>query len=92
MDQIGRKIYCEKSTGNILLNTGEMCGSVRETTIDEDFQAYINLQNRVKDSVGVIQLEYGQLIDKFNTCTGISVDITKNPIDASAIIFSFTTP
>lgn len=90
--QIGRKIYYDKSTGNVLVNTGEMQGSVKETTIDEDFQSYIDLQNRVKDSVGVIQLDYGQLIDKFSTCTGCSIDITKDPIDASAIIFSFTTP
>lgn len=90
--QIGRKIYFEKSTGNVLLNTGEMQGDVRITTVDEDFQSFIPLQNRTKDSVGLIQLDYGQLSDKFSTCTGYSVDITKNPIDASAIIFTFTTP
>lgn len=95
MQQIGKKIYYEKSTGNVLLDTGEIQGpdgALRETTIDEDFQSYIVLSQRNKDSVGVIQLEYGQLNDKFSTCTGYSIDITKNPIDASAIIFTFTTP
>lgn len=92
MNQIGRKIYFEKSTGNILVDTGEMQGNVVETTIDQDFQSYTVLQGRIKDSVGIIQLDYGQLTDKFLSCTGYSVDITKNPIDASAIVFSFVTP
>lgn len=90
--QIGRKIYYEKSTGNVIEDCGERNGLVKETTEDEDFQAYMSLQGRTKDSVGVIQLDYGQFTDKFNTCTGYCVDITKNPINASAIVFSFTTP
>lgn len=90
--KIGRKIYYEKVTGNILLNTGEMQGDVIETTIDQDFQSYTALKNRTKDSIEAIQLDYGQLSDKFMSCTGYYVDITKNPIDASAIVFSFTTP
>jgi hypothetical protein len=90
--EIGRKIYYEKSTGNVLVNTGEHQGAVKETTIDQDFQLYKALQDKTKDSVGVIQLNYGQLLDKFQSCTGYSIDITKNPIDASAIVFSFTTP
>ncbi|OAA94074.1 hypothetical protein [Clostridium coskatii] len=95
MQQIGRRIYYDKNTGNVLLNTGEMQGAddaLKETTIDEDFQTYKVLSQRNKDSVGVIQLEYGQLNNKFSTCTGYSIDTTKNPIDASAIIFTFTTP
>jgi len=90
--KIGSKIYYLKSNGNILVNTGECQGDVRETTTDEDFQSYTALQNRTKDSVGVIQLDYGQLVEKFMSCTSYYVDITKNPIDASAIVFSFTTP
>lgn len=90
--EIGMKIYYDKSTGNVIVNTGEYSGDVKEMTVDQDFQSYTGLQSRTKDSIGVIQLDYGELTDKFTTCTGYSVDITKSPIDASAIIFSFTTP
>lgn len=90
--QIGMKIYYDRSTGNVLVNTGEMQGDVRETTIDNDFKIYTALKGLEQSSVGVIQLDYGQLTDKFMSCTGYYIDITKNPIDASAIVFSFTTP
>ncbi|MFL0251240.1 hypothetical protein ACJDT4_12460 [Clostridium neuense] len=90
--QIGRKIYYLKSNGNIIVNTGECQGDARETTEDEDFKMYTVLQGLEQSAVGLIQLNYGQLTDKFISCTGYYVDITKNPIDTSAIVFSFTTP
>lgn len=90
--QIGRKIYYLKSNGNILVNTGECQGDVRGTTIDEDFKIYTSLQGLEQSAVGLIQLDYGQLTDKFMSCIGYYVDITKNPIDVNAIVFSFTTP
>ncbi|MFL0248851.1 hypothetical protein ACJDT4_00330 [Clostridium neuense] len=90
--KIGRKIYYLKTNGNILISTGECQGDVRETSIDEDFKMYMALKGLEQSAVGVFQLEYGQLADKFNDCTGYYIDITKNPIDANAIVFSFTTP
>lgn len=88
--QIGSKIYYLKSNGNILVNTGECQGDVRETSVDEDFKMYTALQGLAQSSVGVIRLDYGQLTDKFMSCTGSYVDITKNPIDANAIVFDFS--
>lgn len=95
MQKIGRKIYYDKNTGNVLLNIGEMCGSdgsLKETTIEDDFKSYTVLSERNQDTVGLIQLEYGDLSDKFISCTGLYVDITKNPIDKDAVVFTFTTP
>ena len=63
--KIPRKIYYEKTTGNILQDCGERQGSVIETTVDQDFQSYVSLSERVKDTVGVIQLSYGEYADKF---------------------------
>jgi hypothetical protein len=63
--KVGRKIYYEKSTGNVLVNTGERQGAVIETTIDQDFEMYENLAGRVKESIGIIQLEYGYESDNF---------------------------
>ena len=63
--QIGKKVYYELSTGNVIQEIGEREGSVVETTLDQDFQSYASLNERVKDTVGVIQLTYGQYADKF---------------------------
>lgn len=63
--KIARKIYYDLSTGNVIQEIGEREGSVVETTLDQDFQSYASLNERVKDTVGVIQLTYGQYADKF---------------------------
>ncbi|MGG4440495.1 DUF4376 domain-containing protein [Brevibacillus fortis] len=66
MQQIGRKIYFDKLTGSVLVDSGERAGFVRETTQEEDFQAYAALAERVPATVGCLQLEYGQDSDKFS--------------------------
>lgn len=63
--QVGKKIYYEKLTGNVILETSEMQGDVRQTTQEEDFQIFKALSNRNPEAVGCIQLEYGQYSDKF---------------------------
>ncbi|WP_339197889.1 hypothetical protein MKY95_07640 [Paenibacillus sp. FSL P4-0176] len=57
--EIGAKIYYDKETGNVILNTGDRSGSVVETTWEQDFSAYAVLNERVPSTVGMIQLEYG---------------------------------
>lgn len=74
MNFIGRKIYYDKVTGNVILDTDEMVGFVTPTTIDEDFETYKALKERVRDTVGVIQLEYGQYAEDFAQCNGYLVN------------------
>jgi hypothetical protein len=64
---IGRKIYFDKSTGNVLVDTGERSGNVVETTQEQDFASYLALAERVPSTVGVITLPYGQDLDKFGS-------------------------
>lgn len=64
--QIGRKIYYDNRTGEILVDTGQRSGSVRETTQEEDFATYQALAERVSETVGVIQLEYDQYKQDFD--------------------------
>ncbi|WP_422388003.1 hypothetical protein [Brevibacillus borstelensis] len=85
--QIGRKIYYEKSTGNVIVNTGERSGAVRETTVDEDFASYAALAERVRDTVDYIQLEYGQYAQDFAECNGYRV----NP-ETRTLEFSYPDP
>lgn len=74
MNRIGRKIYYDKTTGNVILDTGEMIGAVVETAIDQDFETYQALKERVLDTVGVIKLEYGQYAQDFAQCNGYRVN------------------
>lgn len=63
MIQIGAKIYYDKSTGAVIQEVGERSGKIPgdviETTSEQDFASYVALAERVPDTVGLIQLEYG---------------------------------
>ncbi len=72
--QIGRKIYYEKATGNVLVDTGERQGSVIETTQEQDFETYQALAERVPETVGYIQLEYGEYAQDFAQCNGYKIN------------------
>lgn len=87
MNQIGRKVYYDKATGNVLLITSEMVGDVVETTTEQDFETYVELKDRVPDTVGVIQLEYGQYAQDFAQCNGYRV----NP-ETKELEFSYPDP
>lgn len=89
ISQIGRRIYYEKLTGNIILDTGEREGYVVECTVEQDFQIYKALSDseRNLETVGIIQLEYGQYAQDFMECNGYRI----NP-DTSEIEFSYPDP
>lgn len=57
--KIGSKIYYDKETGQVIWIIGERSGDVIETTRDQDFKAYTALSERVSETVGLLQLEYG---------------------------------
>jgi hypothetical protein len=84
--QIGRRIYYDLATGNPILDTGERAGDVVETTIEQDFAAYAALTERVPETVGVLQLEYGQYAQDFAECSGYRVDVSG---DEPVLIFSY---
>jgi hypothetical protein len=84
--KIGRKIYYELITGNVILATSEMQGSVIPTTIDQDFFNYAELKERTKETVGVIKLEYGEYAQDFATCSGFTVNK-----DSKELVFTYPT-
>lgn len=79
MNQIGRKIYYELATGNVILETGERQGDVVETTEAQDWELYAALQPYQQSAVGVLQLDYGEDATYFQQNYSYSVDITQNP-------------
>ncbi|REK68009.1 MAG: hypothetical protein C6P35_03300 [Cohnella sp.] len=86
---IGRRIYYDRTTGNIILDTGERSGDVVETTVEQDFAAYKSLAERVPETVGMLQLEYGQYAQDFATCSGYRVDVSG---DEPKLVFSYPDP
>lgn len=85
--QVGKKIYYEKSSGNVILEIEEVQGSAAETTIEEDFASFVALSQRVPSTVGCLQLNFGDLSTEFAACSGYRVDITSN-----TIVFEYTPP
>lgn len=80
MTGIGRKIFFEKSSGKVILDTGERSGDVIETTLEQDMSFYKALTGRVPSTVGCIQLDYGQYADEFATAHGYHVDVVNRTI------------
>jgi hypothetical protein len=76
--QIGRKIYYENSTGNVLVDTGERDGSVIPTTQEDDFTFYSALSGRVPSTIGCLQLNFGDYAANFAQYP-YHVDITQTP-------------
>lgn len=84
---IGRKIYYDNKTGIVLIDTGERSGDVIETTVDQDFEVYVSLAERVRETVEVMTLEYGEYAQDFQTGRLKGVDpITKE------LLFSYLDP
>lgn len=72
---IGRKIYYEKDTGDVILVTLEKYHeNAVNTTKEQDFQMYDVLAARNPDTIGVIQLEYGQYQAEFQSARSVKVD------------------
>ena len=72
--QVARKIYYDKATGNVIQDTGEREGSVIETNADQDFLSYVSLSGRVRETVGVLELNYGDYAQDFSECNGYNVN------------------
>lgn len=86
--KIGAKIYYDKNTGNVIVNTGERSGVVVETTVEQDFEIYRDLAQRFPESVGMIQLGYGEY-DSDVSAGGV---ISKVDLITLKPLFTYPTP
>ena len=85
--QIGRKIYYDTTSGNVILDTGEFQGYVVPTTVEQDIQTYKALSERNRETFDTIELEYGQYAQDFMDCNGYRV----NP-ETKELEFSYPDP
>ncbi|KTR27889.1 hypothetical protein RSA11_04285 [Exiguobacterium indicum] len=81
--KVGRKIYYDKTSGNVLVDTGEKSGDVVETTTDQDVANFKALFERNRDSFEFLKLEYGQYAQDFAECNGYRVDPQTREIEFS---------
>jgi hypothetical protein len=72
--QIGRKIFYDKFTGNVITDTGERQGAVRDTTIEQDIATYKVLSERNRDTIEVLLLPFGARKQDFAECNGYRVN------------------
>lgn len=82
---LGKKLYFEKATGNVILTIPENPNeNAVPTTKEQDFAIYSVLQARNPESVDFIQLEYGQYQAEFQSAISWSVDV-----ETKEILFEF---
>lgn len=78
---IGKKIYYELVTGDVVLTTLEKSNTnAINTTKEQDFEIYDVLQARDINSVGVIQLEFGQYQGEFQSAKSYKVNLDTNEL------------
>ncbi|MGG4096216.1 hypothetical protein [Paenibacillus lautus] len=63
---VGRKVYYDIYTGTAIVITGDAEGDgISATTREQDFVTYRELAERVPETVGMIQLEYGAYAEDY---------------------------
>lgn len=80
---IGRRIFYEIETGNVILDTGEKTGYVVPTTVEQDVDSFKALSERNRETFDYIELEYGQYSSDFLECNGYRVNIETKEIEFS---------
>ena len=84
MNKYGTKLYYCKLTGNLLILIGDIYGFGKPTTFDEDVTIYTTLKERDKESIGLLQFEYGEYPKLSQNASGVMVDL-----ETKELIFSY---
>ena len=84
MKKIGTKIYYCLLTGNVIKIIGDIQGYVRETSFNEDIEIYKELKERDRDSIGLLQFNYGEYPKLSKNSTGVVVDL-----ESKELIFTY---
>lgn len=79
--KIGRKIYYDKLTGEVIVDTGERQMAVIPTTVEQDIDTYTALTKRNRDSFDVIDLSFGAYSRDFVECNGYRVNVETKTIE-----------
>lgn len=72
--KIGKRIYYDNQTCEVILDTGERLGNVVPTTVERDIEVFKQLSERNRDTFDYIELEYGQYREDFLHATSYRVN------------------
>ena len=72
--KIGKRIYYDNQTGEVIFDTGERSGNVVPTTVERDIEVFKQLSERNRDTFDYIELEYGQYREDFHHATSYLVN------------------
>lgn len=81
--KIGTKVYYCNNTGNVIKIIGDMIGFVEKTSFDEDFLIYSELNERNRETIGLISLEYGEYQKISKGSTGVRVNLETKELEFS---------
>lgn len=80
---IGKIIFYDSLTGEVILTTSEYSGSVVKKTIEQQIETYTELSERNRDTFDVLELEYGQYSPDFAECNSYRVNIVTKTLEFS---------
>lgn len=83
VSRLGHRFFWEIETGNIVVERSEMIGDLVETTKEQDFEKYTDLQGLNPDKIEMTTFEYGQYAEDFAQATGYRFDPTTGEIQFS---------
>lgn len=83
MKYIGRRIFFELISGNVIVDTGEKIGNVVPNTPEQDISNYTALSERNRETFDYIELEYGDYSQDFAECNGYRVNPETKEIEFS---------
>lgn len=87
MNEIGRKIFFDASTGNVILEKSEMEGHIVPETINDIIKKYNVLSDRNRETFDVLELPFGAYAQDFAESNGYRV----NP-ETKTLEFSYPDP
>jgi hypothetical protein len=81
--QVGRRIYFDKTTGNVIKDKGELQGAVVATTIEDDIVVFKELSERNRNTFDYIELAFGDHAQDFAECNGYRVNVANKTLEFS---------
>jgi hypothetical protein len=77
-----RKIYYDKSSGEVIYHVSFNSEFIK-TTFDQDYDSIKGLNQRVKDTIGLIELNNDNYDQEFLSSNGVKVNITNKELEFS---------
>ena len=71
--RIGRKIFYDSVTGEVIIDSGQYDNALKEKSIEELIETYAVLSERNRKTFDVIELEYDQYAQDFAESNGYRV-------------------